>query len=452
MDFVSTLLDLFETRRDKLLYMLRNGCSFGKAVRRTFRIGKSYYVTIAIRFFPINLVTTALLSLNQPLVCDEFTLFSVEEKVEKYDTIPVVRVKRDELKYVLAVLDHLSTIGIYKYDDKYSFCAFYDSAQRRNRIWFRDHAVANKLHNRFVRKDLKMVSDIIMLADLSVKCEDVMLKLNGGGKKKKKQKEQDIDAFILWYKNIGTIVPLTEVSHAEVLRNGDNANYRRLSRLPIFFSLLHGLCYEYIFFPRESVWEKNSLVLHHSKSLIRPYVYYKRLNFRLDWHTSVKRQNRVRIVFKVEDRVVMECEHNFVGDLLVYDSFDVERAIGSLFRYKGLSCLTPKVQIIFDSYDPGYMRLDVQYDLLYAEMAANSDLDMIQTNTVLIGKKNPFDPFRIRSVIDDHIGLENMNSLFVSEIPLYMIDRDEEEHNQVDDEEGCDEILIYQVRKEDDAV
>jgi len=190
MDFVSTLLDLFETRRDKLLYMLRNGCSFGKAVRRTFRIGKSYYVTIAIRFFPINLVTTALLSLNQPLVCDEFTLFSVEEKVEKYDTIPVVRVKRDELKYVLAVLDHLSTIGIYKYDDKYSFCAFYDSAQRRNRIWFRDHAVANKLHNRFVRKDLKMVSDIIMLADLSVKCEDVMLKLNGGGKKRKNKKNK----------------------------------------------------------------------------------------------------------------------------------------------------------------------------------------------------------------------------------------------------------------------
>jgi len=68
-------------------------------------------------------------------------------------------------------------------------------------------------------------------------------------KKKKKQKEQDIDAFILWYKNIGTIVPLTEVSHAEVLRNGDNANYRRLSRLPIFFHYCMVCAMSIFFFP-----------------------------------------------------------------------------------------------------------------------------------------------------------------------------------------------------------
>jgi len=269
--FLDTLVSFFDTRIDRFKYLLRQGFSFCKAAKKTFRISSQHYLRVVIRYFPLDFTSVSRQELLEVPVCEAFDI-AYEVQPEQWE-VPPVMTHPDINAEAMMLFDHLRTVGIRRYNDFQSFCIVFNTDLKRNNLVIKPHAVANSFHRRVVFRSF-LLDDYEKIVKVKLD-RSLFSGLIGGGKKKKAVAlEAKIKEVIDWYTDNKCLVEFN-------LRSDlcDKYDFRSLDSIPKVFLMTEELSHQFSFFPKDSEWEKNSLILNHSKRLVRPYVFFYMLCF-----------------------------------------------------------------------------------------------------------------------------------------------------------------------------
>jgi len=178
--FLDTLVGFFDTRIDRFKYLLRQGFSFCKAAKKTFRISSQHYLRVVIRYFPLDFTSVSRQELLEVPVCEVFDI-AYEVQPEQWEAPPIMT-PPDINAEAMMLFDHLRTVGIRRYNDFQSFCIVFNTDLKRNNLIIKPHAVANSLHRRVVFRSF-LLDDYEKIVKVKLD-RSLFSGLIGGGKKK----------------------------------------------------------------------------------------------------------------------------------------------------------------------------------------------------------------------------------------------------------------------------